>query len=195
MTVEEVLEFYKKKGALAKADYYIKFVGRFALEKMAFFCFIKSTRVGLHRLRGVDIGKGVYLGADILIDRVFPDQVHIGDNSSVGDYSVISAHANIPMDTPLNKLYPRIVKPVFIGKGVWMMPHVIIAPGVKIGDYSVIATGSVVTKDIPPMVMAAGSPAVPKKDLAPKLKALVEAKEFLALMAERKKMGYEGNLK
>ncbi|MCK5019874.1 MAG: acyltransferase [Candidatus Peribacteraceae bacterium] len=190
MTVEEVLEFYKKKGALAKADYYIKFVGRFILEKMAFFCFIKSARVGLHKLRGVDIGKGVYLGADILIDRVFPDLVHIGDNSSVGDYSVISAHANIPMDTPLRHLYPRKVDPVWIGKGVWMMPHIIITPGVRIGDYSVIATGSVVTKDIPPMVMAAGSPAVPKKDLADKLKSSLSTKEFNHLMKQRSKMGY-----
>ena len=50
-------------------------------------------------------------------------------------------------------------------EGVWMMPQVIITPGVTVGDYSVIATGSVLIDDIPPMVMAAGVPAQPKKDL------------------------------
>jgi len=46
------------------------------------------------------------------------------------------------------------------------MPNVIIAPGVTIGDEAVIATGSVVTKDIPSKCLAAGIPAKVVKDLS-----------------------------
>ena len=46
------------------------------------------------------------------------------------------------------------------------MPNVIIAPGVTIGDYAVIATGSVVTKDVPAKSLVAGVPAKVVKDLS-----------------------------
>ncbi|MCR9010677.1 hypothetical protein NVS78_00180 [Gabonibacter sp. KD22] len=52
-----------------------------------------------------------------------------------------------------------------IGKGVWIMPNVTIIPGVVIGDESVIATGSVVTKDVPPRTLVGGVPAKVLKDL------------------------------
>mgnify|MGYP002066325565 CR=1 FL=1 len=106
----------------------------------------------------MNIGKGVYIGHEVMFDRVFTDQIYIGDHTSVGDRTIITAHANIPSDTPLKKLYPRKVMPTKIGKGVWIMPAVIIAPGVTVGDESVIATGSVVTKDITEPGIYAGNP-------------------------------------
>ena len=45
------------------------------------------------------------------------------------------------------------------------MPNVTIIPGVVIGDESVIATGSVVTKDVPPRTLVGGVPAKILKDL------------------------------
>lgn len=45
------------------------------------------------------------------------------------------------------------------------MPNVTIIPGVTIGDEAVVATGSVVTKDVPPRVVVAGVPAKIVKDL------------------------------
>jgi len=50
-------------------------------------------------------------------------------------------------------------KPVVIEDDVWIGTNTIILPGVSIGRGSVIGAGSVVTKDIPPMVVAAGNPA------------------------------------
>ena len=128
--------------------------------------FIKSWRTVIHRWRGVNIGKGVYIGHEVMFDRVFTDQIFIGDNTSIGDRTIITAHANIPSDTRLKKIYPRQVMQTRIGNGVWIMPNVIIAPGVTIGDEAVIATGSVVTKDIPPRCLAAGVPAKVVKDLS-----------------------------
>jgi acetyltransferase-like isoleucine patch superfamily enzyme len=48
---------------------------------------------------------------------------------------------------------------VTIERGAWIMPGVIITPGVTIGERAVIGTGAVVTKDIPPEVVAIGVPA------------------------------------
>ncbi len=164
MPAQEVLDFYGYKGLTGKISYGIKFVWRFILDKVAFFCFIKSWRTVIHRWRGVNIGKGVYIGHEVMFDRVFTDQIFIGDNTSIGDRTIITAHANIPSDTRLKRIYPRKVMQTHIGKGVWIMPNVIIAPGITIGDEAVIATGSVVTKDVPPRCLAAGVPAKVVKD-------------------------------
>ena len=50
-------------------------------------------------------------------------------------------------------------KPITIGDNVWLGGHVIVLPGVTIGDGSVIGAGSVVTGDIPPRSLAVGTPA------------------------------------
>jgi len=165
MPVEDVLKFYGQKGLFHKYKYYLKFIWRFTLDKIAFFVFVKELRTVIHRLRGVDIGKGVYIGHEVMFDRVYTDQIKIGDYSSIGDRTIITAHSNIPSKTPLSKIYPRKVTPTIIGQGVWIMPGVTISPGVKVGDFSVIATGSVVTKDVPAKTLVAGVPAKVVKSL------------------------------
>jgi|SRR5690606_12323897 len=49
-------------------------------------------------------------------------------------------------------------KPIVIGEDVWVGGSAVICPGVTIGDRSVIGAGSIVTKDIPADVFAAGNP-------------------------------------
>ena len=49
-------------------------------------------------------------------------------------------------------------KKITIGNGVWIASNVVVNGGVSIGDNSVIGSGSVVTRDIPPNVIAAGVP-------------------------------------
>lgn len=165
MPASEVLAFYGMNSFFGKIRYGFRFFFRFFLDKMIFFCPIKPWRTVMHRWRGVKIGKGVYIGHEVMFDRVFTDQISIGDNTSVGDRTIITAHANIPSDTILKKLYPRKISKTMIGKGVWIMPNVTIIPGVVIGDESVIATGSVVTKDVPPRTLVGGVPAKVLKDL------------------------------
>lgn len=166
MPANEVLDFYGLKGPFGVIRYGFRFMWRFFLDKVAFFCPIKSWRTVIHKWRGVKIGKGVYIGHEVMFDRVFTDQISIGDNTSVGDRTVITAHANIPSNTILKKIYPRQIMPTKIGKGVWIMPNVILAPGITIGDEAVIATGSVVTKDVPTRTLVAGVPAKVVKDLS-----------------------------
>ena len=67
--------------------------------------------------------------------------------------------------SPMKDIYPLTVKPVNIGKRVWIMPNVTIIYGVTIGDESVVATGAVVTRDVPPRTLVAGIPAKVIKQL------------------------------
>ena len=58
-------------------------------------------------------------------------------------------------------------KPVIIGNDVFLGDNIIIMPGVTIGTGSVIAANSVVSRDIPPYVVAGGTPCVPIRDRFP----------------------------
>ena len=165
MPAKEVLDFYGLKGQFGVIRYSFRFLRNFCLDKIAFFCPIKSWRTMLHRWKGIKIGKGVYIGHEVIFDRIFPDQIEIGDHSSIGDRTIITAHANIPSASPLRSIYPRMIKRTVVGNGVWIMPNVTIIPGVIIGDESVIATGSVVTKDVPPRTLVGGVPAIVIKKL------------------------------
>jgi maltose O-acetyltransferase len=50
-------------------------------------------------------------------------------------------------------------KPITIGNNVWVGGSAVINPGVTIGDNAVIASGAVVTKDVPENVVVGGNPA------------------------------------
>jgi acetyltransferase-like isoleucine patch superfamily enzyme len=169
MPAKEVLQYYGLDSPWGRVWYTLKFLWRFFLDKLIFITPVKSWRTVMHRWRGVNIGKGVYIGHEVIFDRVFTDHITIGDHASIGDRAIITAHANIPSDTKLKHLYPRSIKRTTIGKGVWIMPNVTIIPGVNVGDESVVATGAVVTKDVPPRVLVAGVPAKVVKDLNPLL--------------------------
>lgn len=105
-----------------------------------------------------EVNSGVFLLAK--------NRIEIGENSTLA-YRVMvltSANPNSPVNE-LSKIYPPISAPVKIGKNVWVGAGAIILPGVTIGDYSVVAAGSVVTRDVPSGVMVAGCPAKVKKQL------------------------------
>ena len=80
----------------------------------------------------------------------------------VGDFTLFGPAVQIytamhPMNAELRRKQ-EFGKPIEIGSDVWVGGGAIICPGVKIGSKSVIGAGSVVTKDIPDGVVAAGSP-------------------------------------
>ena len=81
---------------------------------------------------------------------------------TVGDYTLFAPAVQIYTAThPLNAALRRkqeYAKPIAIGSDVWVGGGAIICPGVKIGDRAVIGAGSVVTRDIPADVLAAGNP-------------------------------------
>ena len=167
--LDEILHLKGESGTLARINFILGFLKRYFLERLAYFSFSNRFRVWCYRHMGIHIGKDVYIGNYVIFDRIFPEKIYIGDHTSIGDRCIITTHANIPSNTPLKKIYPRTVKETIIGEGVWIMPSCIIAPGVKIGNYAVIATGAVVTKDVPEYTLVGGVPARVLKDLKGKV--------------------------
>jgi maltose O-acetyltransferase len=85
--------------------------------------------------------------------------VRIGDDCKIGQYSIIMDCDWHDLDTPGHYHSHGVPKPVVLEQGVWLGARVIILKGVTIGRGSVIGAGSVVVKDIPEGVLAAGTPA------------------------------------
>lgn len=83
--------------------------------------------------------------------------ITIGDMTLIGPgSSIICTNHSVNAEERLNGLFDD--KPITIGDCVWLGANVTVCPGVTIGDNSVIGAGSVVTKDVPPNVVAAGNP-------------------------------------
>ena len=82
---------------------------------------------------------------------VFGDDVFLGPHVSI--YT-----AGHPLSAEVRNLELEYARPVKIGNSVWIGGNVVINLGVTIGDDVVIGSGSVVTKDIPSHVIAAGVP-------------------------------------
>ena len=83
-------------------------------------------------------------------------RVRIGDFTLFGPAVQIYT-ATHPLDAELRRT-SEFCKPVEIGSDVWVGGGAIILPGVRIGSRAVIGAGSVVTRDIPDAVFAAGNP-------------------------------------
>jgi acetyltransferase-like isoleucine patch superfamily enzyme len=116
-----------------------------------------GVRVRLQRRRGVSIGKNVMLGPLVTIDDVYPNFVIIESGVSLAGQNFILSH-NKPL-TYHRQISESFVAPTIIRKDAWIAVGVIVLPGVEIGKGSIVASGSVVTKNIPSFVLAGGVPA------------------------------------
>lgn len=81
---------------------------------------------------------------------------------TIGDYTLFGPAVQIytathPMNAELRRKQ-EFAKPIEIGSDVWVGGGAIICPGVKVGSKTVIGAGSVVTRDVPDGVLAAGNP-------------------------------------
>ena len=85
----------------------------------------------------------------------------IGNNVMIGSGVIITTTDSHPIHWEARRLNtePPASAPVVIGDDVFISARAIILKGVTIGDGAVIGAGSVVTKSIPPIVIAAGNPA------------------------------------
>jgi maltose O-acetyltransferase len=84
--------------------------------------------------------------------------VTIGDDVQIGPNVQLLA-ATHPVDPRLRAAKWETAEPVGIGDNVWLGGGAIVLPGVTIGRDTVVGAGSVVTRDLPPGVVAAGNPA------------------------------------
>jgi acetyltransferase-like isoleucine patch superfamily enzyme len=125
----------------------------------------RSLRIRLHRWRGVNIGKGVWIGYDVILDTSRPHLITIEDGASLSMRVMVIAHFRETQGV-------RIEQEAFVGPGV------IILPNVTIGRGAVVTAGSVVSQSVPPMTVVQGNPAVPIANCGIPLSDKVPLKEF-----------------
>lgn len=97
----------------------------------------------------------IYINSNVTF--VDDDQIYIGDMSIIAP-NVMFTTARHPIWPSIRSKGYQYVFPIHVSKNVWIGAGAQIMPGVTIGDNSVIAAGSVVTKDIPPNCVAMGVP-------------------------------------
>lgn len=106
-------------------------------------------------------GKHVHFGSNVYanfnLTLVDDTDIYVGDKVMFGP-NVTVATAGHPIDPELRYQAMQYNIPVHIGENVWIGANAVVLPGITIGDNSVIGAGSVVTKDIPPNVVAVGNP-------------------------------------
>lgn len=105
--------------------------------------------------RHCHVGKHVYINYNLTC--VDDTHIYIGDCTMIGP-NVTIATAGHPICPELRRKGLQYNMPVRIGENCWIGAGVIILPGVTIGDNTVVGAGSVVNRDLPSGVVAAGNP-------------------------------------
>lgn len=135
----------------------------------------KTSRVWLHRRRGVAIGRNVSIGLSALIETAYPRLVSIGDNVTIGMRAVIIGH--LRDSTSEARMLDRPT--VRLEDNVYLGPGVIVLPNVTIGHGAVVSAGSVVTHSVPPQTLVQGNPAKPVARCGVSLGGGVPYEQFL----------------
>ena len=115
-----------------------------------------------HGFSRVTIGDNCFIGDDVTIDT--RGGVTLEDHVTLSNGCRLVSHINVGFpDHPLQKRYPTKDASVQIRYGAYIGTGAIILSGVSIGRESIVAAGSVVTKNVPDGTLVAGVPAAVKK--------------------------------
>ena len=126
-----------------------------------------------------EIGSGVFIGDQSMIQGRIDGTCTIGDHAWIGPQSYFdarhlvieeyvgwgpgakvlgSAHTGIPLDVPVITT-DLDIKPVRIGAWADIGVNAVVLPGVAVGKGAIVGAGAVVTEDVPPFTIVAGVPA------------------------------------
>ena len=109
-----------------------------------------TLRPALHRLRGVKIGRDVFIGEEVFIESEYPENVEIQDGVFVGIRVVFIAHT-------------RGTGKIVIGKNAYLGPNAMLITSsdrtLTIGEGAVIGAGVVVGSDVAPQMFVPSQPA------------------------------------
>lgn len=108
-----------------------------------------ASRTQYLRFQGMDIHPDTQISLKANLDRTNPRGIHIADGTLIAFGAVVLSH----------DMARALSTDTYIGRNCFIGAHSIILPGIRIGDGSIVATGSVVTKDVPLNSIVAGNPA------------------------------------
>lgn len=119
--------------------------------------------------------------------KIFPysflnptEKITIEDEVGIGGANYLFTHGSWQ---PEIDGFPIAFGPILVKKGVWFPWRVFVMPNVTVGEYATIGAGSILTKDIPPRCLAAGSPAKVIRDEGQHIR-LVDDEEKHALLQQ-----------
>ncbi len=138
-------------------SFFVKKIWNHLLLTLAYSCPINGCRIILHRMRGVKIGEGVFIGLYVILDRAYPEYITLEDGVMLAGGNHLLCHSRAP-EYYKGKLL-SYVAPITLKENVWVGINAIILPNVTIGEGSVITAGSVVSDNIPSHSIARGNPA------------------------------------
>jgi putative colanic acid biosynthesis acetyltransferase WcaF len=137
-----------------------------------------ELRVALLRAFGARIGQGVVIRANVNV--TFPWRLSVGDYVWIGEEVLILSLAPVTLGSHVcisqraflctgshdfrAPKFDLITKPITVGTGSWVAAQAFLAPGVEIGQGSMVAAGSVVLESVPPKSLVRGNPAVVVKE-------------------------------
>ncbi|OBI40634.1 maltose acetyltransferase [Mycobacterium kyorinense] len=104
----------------------------------------------------IRIGTNSFINYDAIMLDCAP--ITIGDDVSIGPRTQLVTALHPIEDHDARRQGWESASPIVIGNNVWIATGVIVCPGVTIGENSVVGAGSVVIKDVPDNVFAAGNP-------------------------------------
>jgi acetyltransferase-like isoleucine patch superfamily enzyme len=122
----------------------------------AWFAPHKVLRSFFHRLRGVNVGRGVEIGYFCVIGNVHPGMITIGDGAVITAGAMLLEHDNSRYYT-----YGGDVEwgPVRIGRRAFVGVYAVVMPGVAVGDGAIVGAHSLVRRDVEAHTIVAGVPA------------------------------------
>ncbi len=137
-----------------------------------------AFRVVLLRAFGARVGEGVVVRSQVNV--TFPWRLSIGDHVWIGEEVLILSLAPVTLESNVcisqraflctgshdfrAPNFDLITKPITVRGGSWVAAQAFIAPGVEIGEGSMVAAGSVVLENVPPKSFVRGNPAVVAKE-------------------------------
>jgi acetyltransferase-like isoleucine patch superfamily enzyme len=176
--VREVLRYFFSIGAI-KA--FVKLLGWYVHDHIAPLAQMQqagnarihptaSLRCGKH----ISVGKNAHINQYCCVWASTGSRIVLGDDLLMGPGVKIfsSNHGATAFDVPMN-VQPSVEKDIIIGNDVWLGANSVVVAGVTIGEGSIVAAGSVVTKDVPPYTIVGGIPAKPIKSRRPAPSGLV----------------------
>ncbi|WP_239255256.1 acyltransferase [Listeria ilorinensis] len=120
------------------------------IEFCRFFPFMAGKNWLYRKCLGMEIGAKTAFAFKVTPDLLFPEKIHVGENSVIGYHTTILTHEYLPHEYRVGE--------VMIGREVLIGANVTILAGVSIGDGAVVAAGSVVSRDVPAGAFAFGNP-------------------------------------